>query len=336
MSAKEGSLRVERIRASLGTAGLLGLLRLHSDAEATAAYLMTYTLGSCSANCAFCPQARESSSTKGLLSRVIWPDFPLDVVVEGIRSKVEEGNLHRICIQALNYPSFAQDVSIIASTILSKAKVPITVSCPPMTRREMERLKQIGVERIGLPLDGATPEVFDRIKGSIVKGPYDWESHLKAMNNALDLFGAKKVSTHIIVGLGETERDIIDIIQKLHGIGVNPSLFAFTPIRGTRLENLKRPEIGQYRRVQLARHLIVHGVSSINSMKFSREGRILNFGVSSDILDNLISVGDPFMTSGCPYCNRPFYTESPRGPIYNYPRPLSDGDKRKVTEELQR
>jgi len=326
---------VERIRVSLGTAGLLGLLRLHSDAEPTTAYLMTYTPKSCSANCAFCPQARESSSSKELLSRVIWPDFPLNVVVERLRSKVEEGRLRRICIQALNYSGFTKDASMIASTILSKVIVPISMSCPPMTRREMEHLKRIGVERIGLPLDGATAEVFDRIKGSAVKGPYRWESHFKALKDALDLFGAKRVSTHIIIGLGETERDVAEIIQELHGMGVNPSLFAFTPIRGTRLENSRRPGIGHYRRVQLARHLIMQGVSSINSMKFTREGRIIDFGVGSNIVDHLISLGDPFVTGGCPDCNRPFYTENPRGPIYNYPRPLTDDDKRKVADELQ-
>jgi biotin synthase len=200
----------------------------------------------------------------------------------------------------------------------------------------MELLKQVGVERIGIPLDGASRRIFDGIKGSAVKGPYRWESHFRALNDALDIFGATKVSTHIIIGLGETERDAVEIIQETHNMGVNPSLFAFTPIKGTKLQNLKRPEIGQYRRVQLARHLIVHGASSLDLMKFDLKGRIMDFGAGSNITDHLISLGDPFMTAGCPDCNRPFYTESPRGPIYNYARPLSDNDKRKVIDELKR
>ncbi|HDI74230.1 MAG TPA: hypothetical protein ENF57_04430 [Candidatus Korarchaeota archaeon] len=28
---------------------------------------------------------------------------------------------------------------------------------------------------------------------------------------------------------------------------------------------------------------------------------------------------EAFLTSGCPSCNRPFYNERPRGPIYNFP-----------------
>jgi biotin synthase len=328
--------RLETIRVSIGTAGLLGLLRLHCDAEPTAAYLMTYTVGSCRANCAFCPQARQSTSSKRLLSRVVWPDFPFGVVVEAIESRAGEGKLLRVCVQSLNYPGFSKDASVIASAISSKTSVPISVSCPPMTKREMEQLRLAGVERIGLPLDGATPEVFSKIKGASVKGPYRWETHFKALNDALDIFGVNNVSTHIIVGLGETERDIVEITQKLHDIGVSPSLFAFTPIRGTKLGSLKRPGIGKYRRVQLARYLISKGISSANSMQFSNKGRILDFGVRSNVVDQLISLGDPFMTAGCPGCNRPFYNESPRGPIYNYPRPLSDYDKTNVTDELQR
>jgi biotin synthase-related radical SAM superfamily protein len=336
MTPKEVSPQVEKIRVSVGTAGLLGLVRLHSDAEPTTAYLMTYTRGSCRANCAFCPQARESSSSRELLSRVVWPDFRLRAVIEGLRSRVGEERLRRVCIQALNYPSFAEDVCLIVTAILSETTVPISVSCPPMTKKEMERLKQVGVERIGLPLDCASPELFDGIKGSAVKGPYRWESHFMALKDALEIFGARKVSTHIIVGLGETEREAIEIIQEMHDMGVNPSLFAFTPIKGTKLQGLKRPGIGQYRRLQLARHLIVHGVSTVSSMKFGLEGRITDFGVDSSIKDHLISIGDPFMTAGCPDCNRPFYTESPRGPVYNYPKPLSEYDKKKVIDELTR
>lgn len=90
MNNRETSPRVKKIRVSIGTAGVLGLLKLHSDAEPTTAYLMTYTQRNCRANCAFCPQARQSSSSKELLSRVVWPAFPLALVVERIATKVRE------------------------------------------------------------------------------------------------------------------------------------------------------------------------------------------------------------------------------------------------------
>jgi biotin synthase-related radical SAM superfamily protein len=335
MSKKEVTPHVERIRVSIGTAGVLGLLKLHSDAEPSTAYLMTYTSGSCSANCAFCPQASGSSSSKELLSRVVWPDFSFSSFLEKIVPAVKTGTFERICIQTLNYADFIRDMSEIVSAIVSEVSVPISVSCPPISKNHMERLKGIGVERIGIPLDAATPEIFGKIKGHMVAGPYRWESHLKGLRDALEVFGKNKVTTHIIIGLGETERDAVELIQSLHDIGVNSSLFAFTPIKGTKLQELKRPATGQYRRVQLARYLIVQGASSVRLMKFDLGGRVVDFGISQDAVDGYASLGSPFMTAGCSGCNRPFYTESPRGPIYNYPRALSDSEKRKVIDELR-
>jgi biotin synthase-related radical SAM superfamily protein len=36
-------------------------------------------------------------------------------------------------------------------------------------------------------------------------------------------------------------------------------------------------------------------------------------------LARVVESGEPFKTSGCPDCNRPFYNESPGETIYNYP-----------------
>jgi biotin synthase len=335
MIRKDVAPHIEKIRVSVGTAGVLGLLRLHSDVEPTTAYLMTYSPDGCSGNCAFCPQARESSSSKELLSRVVWPDFPFKTFLEKLKPAAKSGKLHRICVQTINYGHFLRDTSDIISAILSEVSVPVSVSCPPIAKKHMENLKKIGVERIGIPLDGATREIFNKVKGKTVSGPYRWESHLKGLRDALDVFGNNKVTTHIIIGLGETERDAIEIIQSLHDMGVNSSLFAFTPIKGTKLEELGPPKPSQYRRVQLARYLIVQGSSSAQSMRFDSEGRVIDFGINKDEVDLFVSNGDPFMTAGCSGCNRPFYTESPKGPLYNYPRALSDAEKRKVIDELQ-
>jgi biotin synthase len=326
---------VERIRISLGTAGVLGLLRLRSDVEPTTAYLMTYASVSCKGNCSFCPQARGSSSSKERLSRVVWPDFPFESFLEKMAPAVKIGKLQRICIQTVNYRDFVRDTLDIVSAIMLKASPPISVSCSPIPKNQMEQLKRIGVERIGIPLDAATPEIFDKVKGKMVVGPYRWESHIKGLRDALDVFGKDRVTTHIIVGLGETERDAVEIIQMLHDMGVNSGLFAFTPIKGTKLEKLKPPSTSQYRRVQLARYLIMHGSSSAQLMRFDSEGRVVDFGISKDRLNYFASLGEPYMTSGCIGCNRPFYTESPRGPIYNYPRTLSEDERLKVADELK-
>jgi len=56
---------------------------------------------------------------------------------------------------------------------------------------------------------------------------------------------------------------------------------------------------------------------------FDDNHRLIEYGVNKSILNNEVKTGVPFLTSGCPSCNRPFYNEKPRGPLYNFPRSLS-------------
>ena len=51
-------------------------------------------------------------------------------------------------------------------------------------------------------------------------------------------------------------------------------------------------------------------------------------------LNGEIDGGLPFQTSGCPDCNRPFYNEKPSGPIYNYPKKLSQEEIEKIKKQL--
>jgi biotin synthase-related radical SAM superfamily protein len=130
--------------------------------------------------------------------------------------------------------------------------------------------------------------------------------------------------SNLIVGLGETEEEAIGLIQHLKDIGVEVSLFAFTPIRGTVLADRPQPPLNVYRRIQLARHLIVGGLSRFEYMKFDEEGRAIGFGASRDDIEEALGTGEAFRTSGCPGCNRPYYNERPSGPFYNYPRGLTE------------
>jgi len=39
--------------------------------------------------------------------------------------------------------------------------------------------------------------------------------------------------------------------------------------------------------------------------------------------------------TGCDGCNRPYYNERPRGPMYNYPRPLNKKEVLAAIQETQ-
>jgi biotin synthase len=198
----------------------------------------------------------------------------------------------------------------------------------------MKLLSEAGAERIGIPLDAATKELFDKVKGFSAGGPYCWEKQFKLLSEAVNVFGKGKVSTHLIVGLGETEREMVETVQKCFDMGVLPALFAFTPISGTALAHLHQPRIQSYRRIQIARHLITHRIARCENMQSDIEERISNFGVDAQTLMQIIEAGEAFRTSGCPDCNRPYYNEKPSGPIYNYPKILEAEDFSLVQCEL--
>ena len=322
------------VRISSGSAIVLQFLEGKLDAAPTTAYLMTYKQGKCTANCGFCPQARKSRGRTDMLSRVSWPAYPTDRVVKGIYAAHKKGHIKRVCVQALNYAQVFDDLLALANAIYLRTKMPISISCQPLNRENIKKLAEAGVERIGIPLDAATKDIFDKVKGRSAEGPYIWEKQFELLRNAVGVFGKGKVSTHLIVGLGETEQEVVSMIQTCLGINVLPALFAFTPIFGTAMENRKQPPIQSYRRIQVARHLILEGEVRAEEMDFDDEGCLVHFGVSKEKLAQTIKTGKPFLTSGCPGCNRPYYNEKPSGPIYNCPKPLTDEELAVAVKEL--
>ncbi len=296
---------------------------------------MTYHPNKCIANCSFCPQAQLSSSKTELLSRVTWPTFSTETVTGAVTRAYDKGTIKRVCIQALNYSGVFSDIEVLVKKIKHGCSVPVSVSCQPLNKENIESLKTAGVNRLGIALDAATKAIFDKVKGAAVSGCYSWDRQLELFEEALTVFGKGNVSTHLILGLGESEREAVKIIQWCVNIGVLPALFAFTPVRGTALEENAPPKLGHYRRVQLARYLIANDKAKSSDMTFGENGEIKDFGLAKETLKGIINGGTPFQTSGCPNCNRPYYNEKPSGPIYNYPKTPNKKDIEKIKAELE-
>jgi biotin synthase-related radical SAM superfamily protein len=207
----------------------------------------------------------------------------------------------------------------------------------------------VGVEHIGFGLDAACERVFWRVKRARPEpSPEplgfardklrrresrrdDWQRNLELIEEAAHRFPGH-VAVHLIVGLGETEREMTATIQRMHALGVIVGLFAFTPVRGTAMQDQPPPPLDTYRRMQVARHLISHDLATLGDFSFSAEGRLVSFG-QLDLAETLAD-GVAFQTSGCPDCNRPFYNERPGGPLYNYPRPLTPAEVSRAVTEL--
>jgi biotin synthase len=295
---------------------------------------MTHYSNRCIANCGFCSQAKNSSSKSFLLSRISWPEFPTHKVVINLKKAYLDKLVHRVCIQALNYSGVFADLISIVHLIRSFLDIPISVSCQPKNDENMIQLANVGVDRIGIPIDAVTKTLFNDIKGKTVDGPYSWENQFSKLMKAVKIFGKGKVSTHLIVGLGESEEDALGMIQSLFDLGVLSALFAFTPIQGTRLEHRPPPSIESYRRIQLAKYLIEHGLVRFEKLSFNSNYQLSDFGIKKSVITKIVETGNPFLTSGCLNCKRPFYNEKPSGPLYNFPRTLNSSEIAEIKQLL--
>ncbi|HZK56363.1 MAG TPA: radical SAM protein, partial [Desulfosporosinus sp.] len=76
-----------------------------------------------------------------------------------------------------------------------------------------------------------------------------------------------------------------------------------------------------YRRIQVAHDVIRTGLLGADNFRF-RNGELTDFGISVEELQERRG-GEPFQTSGCSGCNRPYYNETPGEELYNYPKPLT-------------
>lgn len=329
-------MKVEKIRVSIGSASVLGLGSMVKFKDPpTTCYIMTYKNGRCTANCGFCPQARSSKSSEEMLSRVTWPIFPFKSYLTKLKDLHSSKQFKRICIQTLNYPNNFQDLMEIITGIKNSINIPISVAIPPMSKERLRELKLVGVQRIGIALDGITPEIFKKIKGIDVNGPYNWDQHFQKLMEASEIFSEGFVSTHLIIGLGEKEKEVITRIEELHNLKILISLFAFTPIKGTKFENISKLSLLTFRKLQLGRFLIVNQEKSQKDFIFNTKGDIVRINISKKELKEIINDTEAFLTSGCPGCNRPYYTSKPSGPIYNYPRKIKESENEDILNILQ-
>ena len=324
----------EKIRVSLGSAILLDLIAGKSDAAPTTLYLLTYHPGKCSANCSFCSQARSSTSRSDQLSRVAWPIFSISPFLTQLNAVAKSRGVKRICLQAINYPNVFEDTLYLIRK-LRKSDIPISISCQPFTENQIQQLAEAGIDRIGIPLDLPTESLFNEIKGNLTGSQYTWKAHFSALMAAVKHLGKGNVSTHFIVGLGETDYDLLQVMQQMLNMGVYPSLFAFTPLPGTLLSTRSQPSISRYRRLQVAHYLLVNGKTRINNFTFNSKGCLLSFGIDTTSLTTVIQSGVPFQTSGCPGCNRPYYNERPGGILYNFPRKPNMHEAIKIEKQVR-
>ncbi len=323
----------EYVQTSLAASLTLGFQQgaFHRNAKLKGLNLLLHYAEGCMGSCHFCGLSRSrKESPKGkTFIRVSWPVYPLEEIIEKTKGKDQ---IHRVCISMITHPKALDDTLFVIRRFKQETDLSISVLITPTLIRSDEPLKamrEAGADRVGIAVDAATPELFDRLRGRGVGGPHRWDHYWHVVQEAVEVFGRFYVGIHLIVGLGETEKEMVQSIQRGQDMGAYTHLFSFFPEKGSPMEGHSPPPLGQYRRIQLSRWIINEGLGTIGRMKFDDTGRLIDFGMD---VGPLIEMGEPFMTSGCPgkdgkvACNRPYGNERPSGPIRNFPFKPEPGD----------
>lgn len=334
----------EYVRLSLAASMTLGFTKgwFYRNAKLGCINLLMTYAGGCKANCAFCGLSSEKKAD-GLgrnFIRVPWKTYRTSDVLAAIENAPP--HVHRVCISMITHPACREDVLKLCNEIHRRTDMGISLLISPtiLHKNDLKGMKEAGADHIGVAIDAATPDLFDRLRGKTVGGPHRWQRYWDCYQECLEIFGNERAGVHLICGLGETEKELVKAMEKARTMGGTTHLFSFFPEKYSVMENVPPPPVSQYRRIQVARWLIDNDLVRLDKMEFDDRGRITSFGIDETMLESIILSGKPFQTSGCPgkdgkvACNRPYGNEKPGLDIRNYPFPPEKEDIERIVDQL--
>ena len=290
--------------------------------------LLNYEDG-CRSDCGYCGLARTRPGTyedKSFI-RVEWPLVETDELVA--RMAARDDTMTRLCISMVTHPHAYRDTLDIAARITANVRAPLSilVAPPTLNRTKLERFKDAGVDMIGIGLDAVTEDLFRRIRTEVPAGGagLSWAKYWEVVNDAREIFGPWKVNCHTLVGLGETDRDLVDIFTRLRDREIFSYLFCFNPEPDSRMADQPKSPLRRWRRIQLAKHLIESEGFGAGQFDFDADDNLRVLDGDTEVVERSVSSGIPFMTNGCPGaggepgCTRPYGSYRPSEPIRDFP-----------------
>jgi len=173
----------------------------------------------CSMGCAFCSMPRPEGAGSYLSPeralRLVsvaskYPDFSAVAITSGIPGTVREANA-----------KMAEAVKAVRGQYPS---VPIGVEAYFDGTAEISLFREAGVTEMKINIETWPEERFRKICPD-----RDFQATLKALERAVTVFGWGRVTSNMIVGLGETDGEVAEALDTLASMGVVPN------VRGIRI-----------------------------------------------------------------------------------------------------
>ena len=204
----------------------------------------------CMYNCAFCASPRLNKDTvKGLTEKTI---------VELVKNALKTDRIVSVSITSGVVDSVDATVNKFVSCVKAlKAEFPdLPIGIEPYigSREHLLMLKDAGADEIKLNIESPSEEIFKKVCPEL-----EYDLIFKLLEDAVPIFGKGMVTSNIIFGMGETDKELMDVSELLCSKGIIPTLRALriTPLNTDQLKDAigTQPPITPERSIDVANML---------------------------------------------------------------------------------
>src|SRR5262245_32809281 len=133
---------------------------------------------------------------------------------------------------------------------------------PPRDLAVLDQVHAMGVDSVGVHVETFDPVVLARVAPGKFRTGID--AYFRTWERAVELFGEGRVSTYVILGMGEDPELTVRMCERAIDIGVYPFVVPFRPVAGSLMQDVPAPSREYtepiYRRV--AAFLAARGLSA--------------------------------------------------------------------------
>lgn len=131
-------------------------------------------------------------------------------------------------------------VSKCGQAVKEAAGLPVEIQFePPRDLSVIDQVHDMGIDALGIHIETFDPAVLARVApGKFRTGI---ETYFRTWEHAVKVFGAGRVSTYVILGMGEDPQLTIDACKRAVDIGVYPFVVPLRPVAGSLMEDVPAP-----------------------------------------------------------------------------------------------
>jgi radical SAM protein (TIGR04043 family) len=120
------------------------------------------------------------------------------------------------------------------------AGLPVEVQFePPRDLVVLEQVRDMGIDAVGIHVESFDPQVLARVAPGKFRTGID--TYFRTWERAVELFGEGRVSTYVILGMGEDPQLTVDACRRAVDIGVYPFVVPLRPVAGSLMEDVPAP-----------------------------------------------------------------------------------------------